>query len=560
MNADPELSRAMALQRRGDFPAAMRVYEQILKQRPEHPMALHYLGLASFQSGQLPRAHDLIKRSLAFDSSRANGWSDLGMVLARQGKLREALPAFSRALQIDATHADALNNMGTVLKQMHRDKEALPLFERLTALYPDSARAWRNLGDVRYQINDVPAAIQAYRRAVQLAPADSGARIALGDAWESLGEFDKARLEYGSILEREPDDPRALSKLIQLGRADVDANWIERAQSVVGRPDISSVNRVRLHVALGYHFDRAKAFDMAFEHLKLAYDEQFGKDPFDSDGYSRAIDSLIEVFSGDFLRNAGGSGSGSERPIFIVGMPRSGTTLVEQILSSHSRVAGGGELSMMLQVSYQTRSLSSSRTPYPYGIRDVDSNGLGKMAERYLDHLQGISATADRVTDKLPFNFMHLGLVAMIFPNARIIHCRRDPMDNCLSCYFTSFADKIQFANNLGTLGRYYVDYHRLMSHWNRVLPGRLLNLSYEKLVADTEMEIRRLLEHCGLEWEDACLRFHETQRGVRTPSRWQVRQPIYSQSVERWRNYEAHLQPLQHTLAPVLSGRDAAA
>jgi len=178
--------------------------------------------------------------------------------------------------------------------------------------------------------------------------------------------------------------------------------------------------------------------------------------------------------------------------------------------------------------------------------------GLRRMARRYLEHLDKVAPGAERVTDKLPFNFMHLGVIALLFPNAKIIHCRRDPMDNCLSCYFTSFAEQIGFANRLDTLGRYYLDYDRLMRHWRDVLPVQIFDLQYEELIDDTEARICGLLDFCDLEWEDACLSFYKTQRGVRTPSRWQVRQPIYKGSVQRWRNYEWHLQPLADILAPL--------
>ncbi|MEQ8515497.1 MAG: sulfotransferase, partial [Chromatocurvus sp.] len=176
-----------------------------------------------------------------------------------------------------------------------------------------------------------------------------------------------------------------------------------------------------------------------------------------------------------------------------------------------------------------------------------------------LEQLDKVSTTADRVTDKLPFNFMHLGVIALLFPGAKVVHCRRHPLDNCLSCYFTSFADQIHFANRLDTLGRYYLDYHRLMQHWQEVLPIEILDLHYEDMVDDTEGQVGALLDHCGLEWEDACLEFHRTERGVRTPSRWQVRQPIYRGSVQRWRNYEEELGPLREILAPILPAGDAA-
>ena len=311
--------------------------------------------------------------------------------------------------------------------------------------------------------------------------------------------------------------------------------------------------RIRLNVALGYYYDRVQQFDEAFRRLQLGYDAQSRRDPFDADGYTRAINRLIETLTEEFYATAPSSGVDSSRPIFIVGMPRSGTTLTEQILASHSQVAAGGELSSLLKTSYQIGELSNTREPYPRGLLAIDEAALEKMADSYLAQLDAVSKTAGHVTDKLPFNFMHLGVIALLFPNARIVHCRRHPIDNCLSCYFTSFAEQIGFANRLDTLARYYVDYDRLMRHWKRVLPIDIFELQYEDLVTDTEDRIRALLTYCGLDWEDACLAFDKTERGIRTPSRWQVRQPIYRKSVARWRHYEKQLEPLIRALQPVL-------
>jgi hypothetical protein len=266
---------------------------------------------------------------------------------------------------------------------------------------------------------------------------------------------------------------------------------------------------------------------------------QFAQKPYDSTLFTAAVDRLIEVFTPElFAKLPRADVRGGERPLFIVGMPRSGTTLTEQILASHSQVVGGGELSVLLGLGMQIPD-------YPHGVRDLGAKALCGLAVKYLEKLDTVSAASPRVTDKLPFNFLHIGLIALLFPKAAVIHCRRDPVDNALSCFFTGFADQIQFANDLTTIGNYYLDYARLMRHWHAVLPGRIFDLQYEEVVADTERVVRALVAHCGLEWEDACLAFHRTERGVRTPSRWQVRQPMYGSSVARWKRYEKHLEPL---------------
>jgi tetratricopeptide (TPR) repeat protein len=543
----------MAAQRRGDLASAERVYARLLERDPEHAQALHLLGLLRFQQNRLAEAEALLGRAVARAPQNANAWSDLGMVRVRAGSAEAALEPFSRALTLAPEHPDALNNMAQALRRLGRFHQARGVLERLVALRPASARARALLADAQHQCNDVATAIETYQSALRLAPDDRRIRLGLGDAYESAGKFKQAKMQYHGVLRRAPDDPVALARLLQLREGAADAALAARAATLADAAATPEDARVRLNVALGYYHDRRGEHDEAFRRLRLGYDVRARRQPFDSDGYSRAVDALIETLTPEFYREAPTSGLDSARPIFIVGMPRSGTTLTEQILASHSAVAAGGELAGLVKVSYQVRELSRTGAPYPQGLERIGRSALRQMARYYLDQLERISPDAARVTDKLPYNFMHLGLIPLLFPHARIVHCRRHPLDNCLSCYFTGFADQIRFANRLDTLGRYYLDYQRLMEHWHRVLPLELFDLPYEALVHDTEGRIRALLDHCGLPWEDACLSFHETERGVRTPSRWQVRQPIYGASVGRWRHYERHLAPLVRILQPLL-------
>ncbi len=550
---NPRIREGIALHRRGNVRAAAALYAEALQERPDDPQALHYMGLAQFQLGALPEAEKLLSRSAEQDPAEANTWSDLGMVRIKMDLTEESLQAFTRALDLVPEHPDALNNMAQALRKLGRFAQAKPLLERLVALQPKAVQALYALADTQNKMSEVDAAISTYQQALKLAPDDPRIRLGLGDAYESNGKFRQARMQYLSILRREPDSALALARLLQLRDATPEPEQVERARQLANDPATKEDGRIRLNVALGYYHDRQKQYDEAFQRLQRGYDVLASREPFDSDGYTRAIDALIKELTADFFASAPTSGLASERPVFVVGMPRSGTTLTEQILASHSQVAAGGELSSLLKVSYQIQELSSTGEPYPRGLKVIGRDGLSTMAQRYLDDLDRVSETTPRVTDKLPFNFMHLGVIALLFPNARIIHCRRQPLDNCLSCYFTSFADQIRFANQLDTLGRYYLDYDRLMKHWHEVLPVEIFDLQYETLIEDTEPTVRALIDHCGLPWEDACLSFHETQRAVRTPSRWQVRQPIYKGSMARWRNYESQLQPLVEILAPVL-------
>lgn len=553
LQIEAKIREGIALQRSGELDAAAAVYTELLEARPDSAPALHYLGLTRFQQGRLPEAEQLLGRSLEIEPDNPNAWSDLGMLRIRADAPEKSLQSFENALTLAPEHPDALNNMAQALRRLGRFGEARQYLERLVALKPESAAAHYHLGDTRYKANDVSGAIKSYQKAVRLDPDNRRIRTGLGDAYESAGRFREAKLQYVAALRRQSDAILPLAKLLQLREGEPDPEWVERASRLADDEQVPEEGRIRLNVALGYYYDRAQQYDEAFRRLKLGYDAQARREPFDADGYSRAIDRLIGTLTEEFYASASRADVDSERPIFIVGMPRSGTTLTEQILASHSRVAAGGELSSLLKVSYRIGELSNTREPYPRGLLAIDETALRSMADMYLGHLDSVSRTADRVTDKLPFNFMHLGVIALLFPNARIVHCRRHPIDNCLSCYFTSFAEQIRFANRLDTLARYYIDYDRLMRHWKEVLPIEIFDLEYEDLVTDTEDRIRALLDYCGLEWEDACLAFDKTERGIRTPSRWQVRQPIYRKSVARWRNYEKHLEPLIELMKPSL-------
>ncbi len=555
---NPQIRRGIELQRDGELEAAAALYERVLRQEPGNAEALHYLGLVSYQRGDLRAAEELMSQSLRIDPSDANTCSDLGMVKVKREQYADSLPLFSRALAINAHHLDALNNMATALKALHSFDRAVPLYRLMAKLQPRSASVLCNLADVQFRSGDESGAIVSYQKAIRLKPGDKRARIGLGDAYESAGKFRQARLQYLAVLRRDESSPLALSKLIQLRDGEPEDRWVHRAHALLQDPDTGREGNMRLNIALGHYYDRTKLFSKAFACLKAGNDSRIEQEGFDAEAGSREISRLMGVLTREFFQSAPTSGLMSERPVFIVGMPRSGTTLTEQVLASHSRVAAGGELSALLRASFQVREFSRNKQPYPLGLTEIGRMGLSRLASSYLARIEKVSPTARMVTDKLPFNFMHVGMIALLFPKAKIVHCSRHPIDNCLSCYFTSFADQIRFANSLDTLGQYYLDYHRLMRHWHDVSPIRIFDLKYEDMVADTENSVRRLLDYCQLGFEAACLDFHETARGVRTPSRWQVRQPIYSSSVQRWRNYESQLEPLRRTLEPVLRDDEA--
>ena len=579
-------------------------------------LAAAYLDLDRLEEGT---AH--AREALSLDSRLPNAHNNLGIALRRQGQLEEAEQCFRTALRINPGFIDALTNLGATLHQQGRLSEALPLLEDAVRRAPGSARAHNELGAVllalgeqaRAQghlreasrlnsgeeshrpiklsnrlmqagvvlegLNRDEEARRCFQEAVRLDPGYVAARTSLGYALEIQGRLDEAAAAYRDILRYEPNNPLALSHLINLaavGRHQLSAAEVRDIQALAARPDLPFDSRLGLHHALAHYLDKSGAPDEAFAYARLAKDmrkeafRQAGA-AYDPAKHSHYVTRLIAAFTRAYFErltqtgevsktsavgaSVRGSGVDSELPVFIVGMMRSGTTLAEQILASHPRVHGAGELNDLGDL---TRTLprrlgtpgdaqvsGAAEDDYPECLTRLDAATARAVAKEYLQKLRQLGGTATRVVDKMPMNFFQLGLIATLFPGARVIHCRRDPVDVCLSCYFQNFAHPHLFTLDLRHLGHYYREYERLMAHWVKVLPLPLLDLQYEELTADPEVVSRRLLAFCGLEWDERCLRFHDTQRVVHTSSVLQVRQPMYRSSVGRWKRYEAHLQPL---------------
>lgn len=546
---DRRVDTALDLHRRGDLRGAMRMYREVLEGSPKEPRALHFMGLAMLQSGKPDMAEQFLQLALNVAPDNVNALADLAAARYRSGRTVEAIKLFRRVLEVQPAHVDALRNLGSALSDQQRFEEAVPVLQRLTDVHPGSSRDLQDLARAQQRSGLIEQAIASYKRALELAPDDVALRIGLGEACETAGSRKQALLHYLAALRRDPDSPGALSKLLRLPDAEVSPEVAERAARLAEEPRARPAARAMLHAALAHHLDKQGRHDEAFAHLEQGKRQVRGRSPYQRGEYAQSVDRLMSVFTREHFERVADHGIASGTPLFIVGMPRSGTTMMEQILSSHPLVAGGGELSMILTLASRVGGLAASGAAYPDGCHGLEASATRGLAQAYLDRLAQVSTAHRHVTDKLPFNFIHLGFIATLFPQARIVHCVRDPLDTCLSCYFTEFSSQVRFTDDLDTLGRYYLDYRRLMEHWHRVLPGRILDVCYESVVTEPEREIRRLLDYCGLEWHDGCLGFHETARDIQTPSRWQVRQPVHARSVGRWRHYERQLEPLAKLL-----------
>jgi tetratricopeptide (TPR) repeat protein len=430
-------------------------------------------------------------------------------------------------------------------------------FRTALRLRPDLAEVHRNLAAALAEQGQLSEAVGYYEQALRLKPGSGEAHGQLGDVLKKLGRFQEAILHLRHALRFKPDYAFAYWNLGQFaaqGLYSFSQQELSNIWALAQNGRQSLVDRSLLHLTLGDVYDRQGAYDTAFAHYRQGNDlrkvwlGQMGR-VFDPDKHRSWINDLTNTFNEAFFKQGGLTGSDNEMPVFVVGMPRSGTSLVEQILSSHSQVAGAGETGQMEQLINALAPQGSNANGYPRWLHSINETKLRSIADRYLQSLAKVGGMALRVIDKRPDNFLHLGLIARLFPRARVIHCRRDPLDVCFSCYVQHF-NRVDHAWSLEDLGQYYEQYERLMAHWQRALPLKVFEICYEELVAHQEALSRDLVAFCGLEWEDGCLAFHRNPRPVQTVSAVQVRRPIYTSSIGRSRNYVAHLGPLlRHVL-----------
>jgi tetratricopeptide (TPR) repeat protein len=483
---------------------AIDCYRRAIAADPAHALAHYNLGHAMFAGGDVPMAEQSLVRAIHLNPDFAEAHVCLGNLHLGRGDLDLAEQHYQRALQISPGNAQAHNNLGNVLLAKMRLDEAEVASRRAIQIQPRSAEFHNNLGLILDHRGKTGEAISAFRKAVELRP-----------------DFAEAHFNLSQAKRFTPADPD-LAALRTLPR-----------------------NTACAHFALGKALDDVGDHQQAFEQFAAGNRQKRRSISYDESAIRREHHRIRSVFNAELFERHRGSGNPSDIPVFVLGMPRSGSTLVEQILASHSRVHGAGELTVLSDI---TRRLPS---PCADGVALMSEVELAELATSYLQGLPPLPAGKLRITDKMPGNCVHAGLIHLMLPNARIIHTIRDPVDTCLSCFSKLFAAGAQYSYDLRELGRYYCLYAQLMDHWRVVLPaGVMLDVSYEALVNDLEGQSRRMIEHCGLPWDERCLKFHENNRAIATPSRMNVREPIYRGSIGRWKHDAAQLRPLLEELA----------
>jgi len=582
-NLDQALQRAITHHREGRLAEAEALYRRILASAPDNPQVVYLLGMLANQCGRSAEAVSLLRRAVSKQPDQADYHRGLGLALVAVGQLREAVGAYQEALRLRPQWFAAYLNLGHAYRQSGRLEDAMQAYKEALRIDANTIEPYLGLAEAQRLLGDYQGAHETLQRALHAWPNNADVHLGFSILARDQGEYIEALRHYDRALAINPGNARThyyrAIALQELGRVEearsgfrdalaCDPNYVDAYRGLVGnqrytersaeieamerlweRVDIAGAARIQLAFALGKVSEDLGQYDDAFRYF--AAGNRLKRDTFQYDiaQHEDYVDRVIEVFNSEFFAARGDWGSPDATPIVICGMPRSGTTLVEQILASHPQVAGAGEVSDLQEAVWRTVP-ALTQTNFPEGASAIDRTDFAHIGEAYVARLRARHARGVRhVTDKLPSNIQFLGMLRVMLPRARVIHCRRNALDTCWSIYKTYFAGHQPFAYNLAELGRYYRSYERLMSHWAAVLPGDLLEFDYEAVVEDQEAATRRLLEYCGLPWDPQCLKFHKTDRTVTTASLSQVRRPLYAGSIGVGEKYADHLGPLMEAL-----------
>ena len=585
------LELAVLHRKLGEFKETETICRNILKVAPKNALAHHILGSALQCQDKMDAAIEEYIHAIQLDNKLIEAHYFLGNIYKLTGQLELAAESLDKAVKLKPDFFEALNNLAAVLVELHRPVEAKKVLDKALKIDPDSNQLLCNLanfymlennsekameaaqkvyntdpefvdalkimGKIYYKKPDYDSALKFYRKAYEISH-DDGLIGSIADILERRGEFEEANklilplIEAGKTSSSVLLTYSALSRKFKTQQQGIDAIETKIDNSLFDKPSL-----VYLHSELGKLYDSLAEYDSAFKNYQQAnlLEQELNKEIKElneirelENTRKNDIDKWFKEYSSDFWHNLPSSGNDSERPIFVIGMFRSGTTLCEQILSSHPDVQGAGELYDINQLSY---SLGNSKLhdKSPASLLDVTQDKLINAANSYLRTLDKHSTVASSIVDKMPANFFHVGLISRLFPNAHIVHMIRDPRDVCLSMYFQRFGAQMTFSTDLVELANYHLTYQRIMQYWNEVLDIKIHNVVYEELMENQEELTRKLLAFCGLDWSEKCINFHQSKRDINTPSYDQVRKPLYKKSVARWKNYEAQIQPLIDSL-----------
>ncbi|MET0499015.1 MAG: sulfotransferase [Steroidobacteraceae bacterium] len=540
-----------------DLTTAIAWYRKALAVDPDFVEALSNLSATLIEQEEIEAAETYVLRALQIQPRCAEALCNLGLVRFRQDRIDEAQTLLERALQLRSGYAEALMGLGMVMLERQRLPDAVAFLEQSLDSQPERVGAWCVLASVYMESADLALAEAAYERALAIDPDSSEAFNGLGNLRLEEGRMADAQRLLERAIVVDPTNLAARFHLTQARKVTADDPNLAALQELLpNAADMPDGRCISLHYALGKSYDDLQEWDRAFPHFLEGARLKRAKIQYEADLDAARVQRVISLTGASALQRLRGAGDSSELPIFVLGMPRSGTTLTEQIVASHRDVHGAGEVRDLMQTLHQ--QFPASEPPFPENLALLTKKNMSAWGAAYVSRLRARAPEARRITDKMPANYILLGIIPLVLPNARIIHVKRSPVDTCVSCFTRLFNRHQEATYDLLELGRHYANYARLMQHWRAVMPaGSFIEVQYEDIVDDVEAQARRLVEWLGLPWDEACLDFHKTQRPVRTASVTQVRQPIYRHSLARWKHYERYLEPLIEGLAEFAPTRD---
>lgn len=502
---------------KGDLSKAEEIFQGLLIREPDNISALAGIGAIAVANQQYTDAEIFLKSAVTQSPDFARAWADLVIAQMESEKYDEAVTSAESLLRLNSNDTMSRLLLANACAMEGKYDDALIHYEHIASRIPDDLAALSGMGHMLKTVGRQEESITAYKACIAANPQHT-------EAWWGLANMKTYEFSQDEII--------AMEKLLQSGNAKVEptSRWL------------TSTPEVNLCNALATAFEGSGDYERAFEYLKRGNDKRRLDEPYDPVYVERLHDRIINTFSDKFFTNRAGAGHQNGAAIFIVGLPRTGSTLIEQILASHTEVDGTFELQEVSRIIQGLPINNIEQSQFPENIKSLESHAFDQLGADYIHRTQKYRSELEYFTDKNLGNFLNIGFLHLILPNAVIINVRRNPMDTCLACYKQLFARGQSFSYDLEELGEYYLQYDRLMNHWDSVLPGKVLHVQYEDVVNDLESQVQRILEHCGLTWNDSCLRFFETKRAVRTASSEQVRKPLYRSSLNFWQKYKTQL------------------
>ena len=543
-------NKGNALGKMGKLSQSLSSYQKSIEIDPSYARAYYNAGGVLQQLGKPGEALQNYEKAIELKPDYAEAFNNRGNVLEDRGDLQKALQSYKNAIELRGDFAGAYSNAANVLQKLGRLKEALRSAQKATELDPDSPEAQNTTGNVLQQLGRVEEALAHYKKVVRAERDSAKTHHNIGNVLKDLGRFEEAKESFDLAIEKNPALVAPRYERMQLLRGCPGGKTSDIFKEIANDPERPLEDQMLAHFALGDMHSEVDEYDEAFSHYTQAHRcrQKNRGTKYHRESDRTKLLNYTELIDREFLEKRLEWCGSSEKPIFIVGFPRSSTSLVEQILASHSRLCGLGERHEISGFASRI-SQFTDREKACDAFNDLGKHNLKRMAREYLDSSYRFCSINQTPVDKMPHNFQHLWLICLMFPRARILHCTRNALDTCMSCFSTKFARWHPYTDDLRSLGHHYGFYRKLMAHWEDILPVDIHEISYEQLVRSPEREIRSLVRTCGLEFEESCLEFHKTRRAVTTASATQVRRPIYTSSIGKWRHYKKHLTPLRETL-----------